>query len=300
MKIRHLCVKAIRDYFDDRDFLLLDSPIFTPAACEGTSTLFETEYFGRSAYLTQSGQLYQEAGAMAFGKTYCFGPTFRAEKSDTRRHLTEFWMVEPEMAWANIDDVMDLAEDFLVEVVAYVLKEGREHLEVLGRDLAKLENVQKPFPRISYDDACSQLKELGIEVKPEDDFGSPQETALAEQYDRPVMVHRYPAAIKAFYMKADPENPLRALGVDVLAPEGYGEIIGGGQREEELDVLLRKIKEHELPEEAFDWFLDLRKYGTCPHGGFGLGLERLVTWICGNHHVREAAPFPRTLDLLNP
>jgi asparaginyl-tRNA synthetase len=209
-------------------------------------------------------------------------------------------MVEPEMAWANIDDVMDLAEDFLVEVVAYVLKEGREHLEVLGRDLAKLENVQKPFPRISYDDACSQLKELGIEVKPEDDFGSPQETALAEQYDRPVMVHRYPAAIKAFYMKADPENPLRALGVDVLAPEGYGEIIGGGQREEELEVLLRKIKEHELPEEAFDWFLDLRKYGTCPHGGFGLGLERLVTWICGNHHVREAAPFPRTLDLLNP
>jgi len=237
---------------------------------------------------------------MAFGKTYCFGPTFRAEKSDTRRHLTEFWMVEPEVAWANIDDVMDLAEDFLVEVVSYVLREGREHLEALDRDISKLENVKKPFPRISYNEACEQLADLGVHVEPEDDFGSPQETALAEQYDRPVMVHRYPAAIKAFYMKQDPNDPLRALGVDVLAPEGYGEIIGGGQREDDLDVLLGKIKEHDLPEEAFDWFLDLRKYGTCPHGGFGLGLERLVTWICGNHHVREAAPFPRTLDLLKP
>ena len=300
LKIRHLCIKGIRDYFDNRGYLLLDSPIFTPAACEGTSTLFETEYFGRSAFLTQSGQLYQEAGAMAFGKTYCFGPTFRAEKSDTRRHLTEFWMVEPEVAWANIDDVMDLAEDFLVEVVSYVLREGREHLEALDRDISKLENVKKPFPRISYNEACEQLADLGVHVEPEDDFGSPQETALAEQYDRPVMVHRYPAAIKAFYMKQDPNDPLRALGVDVLAPEGYGEIIGGGQREDDLDVLLGKIKEHDLPEEAFDWFLDLRKYGTCPHGGFGLGLERLVTWICGNHHVREAAPFPRTLDLLKP
>ena len=300
LRIRHLCVQAIRNYFDSRGYLLMDSPIFTPAACEGTSTLFETEYFGRSAYLTQSGQLYQEAGAMAFGKTYCFGPTFRAEKSDTRRHLTEFWMVEPEVAYADLDDIMDLAEDFLVEVVAYVLEHGREHLEVLGRDVSALERVQKPFPRISYDEACAQIRELGIPMEDEDDFGSPQETALAEQYDRPVMVHRFPTAIKAFYFKEDPENSLRALGVDVLAPEGYGEIIGGGQREDDLDTLLHKIDAHDLPREAFDWFLDLRKYGTCPHGGFGLGLERLVTWICGSKHVRETVPFARTMAQLKP
>lgn len=300
LRIRHLCVQAIRNYFDTRGFLLMDSPIFTPAACEGTSNLFETDYFGRSAYLTQSGQLYQEAGAMAFGKTYCFGPTFRAEKSDTRRHLTEFWMVEPEVAYADLDDIMDMAEDFLVEVVSYVLENGREHLETLERDLAALERVQKPFVRISYDEACEQIKALGVEMRAEDDFGSPQETALAEQYDRPVMVHRFPTAIKAFYMKEDPTNPLRALGVDVLAPEGYGEIIGGGQREDDLDVLLRKIDEHELPREAFDWFLDLRKYGTCPHGGFGLGLERLVAWITGVKHVREAVPFARTMSQLKP
>ncbi|MEC7242743.1 MAG: asparagine--tRNA ligase [Myxococcota bacterium] len=300
LRIRHLCVQAIRNYFDSRGYLLMDSPIFTPAACEGTSTLFETEYFGRSAYLTQSGQLYQEAGAMAFGKTYCFGPTFRAEKSDTRRHLTEFWMVEPEVAYADLDDIMDLAEDFLVEVVGHVLEHGREHLEVLGRDVAALERVQKPFPRISYDDACDQIRQLGIPMEEEDDFGSPQETALAEQYDRPVMVHRFPTAIKAFYFKEDPLNSMRALGVDVLAPEGYGEIIGGGQREDDLNVLLDKIKAHDLPQEAFDWFLDLRKYGTCPHGGFGLGLERLVTWICGSKHVRETVPFPRTMAQLKP
>lgn len=300
LRIRHLCVQAIRNYFDSRGYLLMDSPIFTPAACEGTSTLFETEYFGRSAYLTQSGQLYQEAGAMAFGKTYCFGPTFRAEKSDTRRHLTEFWMVEPEVAYADLDDVMDLAEDFLVEVVGYVLEHGREHLEVLGRDLSALERVQKPFPRISYDEACAQIRELGVPMEDEDDFGSPQETALAEQYDRPVMVHRFPTAIKAFYFKEDPDNSKRALGVDVLAPEGYGEIIGGGQREDDLDVLHHKIDAHELPREAFDWFLDLRKYGTCPHGGFGLGLERLVAWISGSKHVRETVPFPRTMAQLKP
>ena len=300
LRIRHLCVQAIRNYFDSRGYLLMDSPIFTPAACEGTSTLFETEYFGRSAYLTQSGQLYQEAGAMAFGKTYCFGPTFRAEKSDTRRHLTEFWMVEPEVAYADLNDIMDLAEDFLVEVVGYVLEHGREHLEVLGRDVSALERVQKPFPRISYDEACAQIRELGIPMEEEDDFGSPQETALAEQYDRPVMVHRFPTAIKAFYFKEDPENSLRALGVDVLAPEGYGEIIGGGQREDDLDTLLHKIDAHDLPREAFDWFLDLRKYGTCPHGGFGLGLERLVTWICGSKHVRETVPFARTMAQLKP
>jgi asparaginyl-tRNA synthetase len=278
----------------------LDSPIFTPAACEGTSTLFETEYFGRTAYLTQSGQLYQEAGALAFGKTYCFGPTFRAEKSATRRHLTEFWMVEPEMAWADLDAIMDLTEDFLVEVVGRVVEEGRAHLDVLERDVSLLENVQKPFPRITYDDACARLEEMGEPVKPEDDFGSPHETKLTEQYDRPILVHRFPTAIKAFYMKADPTNPLRALGVDVLAPEGYGEIIGGGQREDDLDVLLQRIEEHKLPQEAFEWFLDLRRYGTCPHGGFGLGLERLVTWVCGIRHVRETIPFPRTLDRLEP
>ena len=300
MKIRHLCVKAIRDYFDDRDFMLMDSPIFTPNACEGTSTLFDTEYFGQKAYLTQSGQLYQEAGAMAFGKTYCFGPTFRAEKSATRRHLTEFWMVEPEVAFADLEDVMELAEDFLVEVVGYVVANGREYLEILGRDISVLENVQKPFPRMSYDEACKMLEELGQPVDAEDDFGSPHETTLTQQFDRPLMVHRYPAAVKAFYMKADPENLLRALGVDVLAPEGYGEIIGGGAREDDLDVLLTKIDEHELPQESFGWYTDLRRYGTVPHGGFGLGLERLVCWVSGIRHIRETIPFPRMIDRLTP
>ncbi|MCP4915999.1 MAG: asparagine--tRNA ligase [Proteobacteria bacterium] len=300
MKIRHLCVRAIRNFFDDRDFTLIDSPVFTPNACEGTTTLFETEYFGRPAYLTQSGQLYQEAGAMAFGKTYCFGPTFRAEKSSTRRHLTEFWMVEPEVAFADLDDIMELSEDFLVEVVAYVLEHGREYLEILERDLGPLENVQKPFPRMSYDEACAKLAELGTPVDPEDDFGSPHETVLTKEFDRPIMVHRFPTAIKAFYMKEDPTNPLRALGVDVLAPEGYGEIIGGGAREDRIDVLERKIDEHQLPQEAFDWFKDLRNYGSVPHGGFGLGLERLVCWVCGIKHIRETIPFPRMIDRLTP
>jgi asparaginyl-tRNA synthetase len=300
MKIRHLCVKAIRDYFDSRDFTLMDSPIFTPNACEGTSTLFSTEYFGETAFLTQSGQLYQEAGALAFGKTYCFGPTFRAEKSSTRRHLTEFWMVEPEVAFADLDDVMEIAEDFLVEVVGFVVEHGCEYLEILERDISVLENVQKPFPRMSYDEACQRLDELGEPVDAEDDFGSPHETKLTEQYDRPIMVHRYPSAVKAFYMKGDPTNPLRALGVDVLAPEGYGEIIGGGAREDDGDVLLAKIHEHQLPEEAFGWYLDLRRYGSVPHGGFGLGLERLVCWVCGIRHIRETIPFPRMIDRLTP
>ncbi|HJN74783.1 MAG TPA: asparagine--tRNA ligase [Myxococcota bacterium] len=300
MKIRHLCVKAIRDYFDSRDFTLMDSPIFTPNACEGTSTLFSTEYFGETAYLTQSGQLYQEAGALAFGSTYCFGPTFRAEKSSTRRHLTEFWMVEPEVAFADLEDVMEMAEDFLVEVVGFVVESGREYLEILERDISALENVQKPFPRLSYDEACAMLDELGEPVDAEDDFGSPHETKLTEQFDRPIMVHRYPAAVKAFYMKGDPDNPLRALGVDVLAPEGYGEIIGGGAREDDGDVLLAKIHEHGLPEEAFGWYLDLRRYGSVPHGGFGLGLERLVCWVCGIRHIRETIPFPRMIDRLTP
>ncbi len=300
LTIRHLLVRAIRNYLDERGFILMDSPIFTPNACEGTSTLFATDYFGNPAFLSQSGQLYQEAGALAFGKTYCFGPTFRAEKSATRRHLTEFWMVEPEIAWATLDDIMDLTEDFLVEVTAYVLKHGRAHLEELDRDISVLERVQKPFPRMSYDEACVKMAELGVPVEPEDDFGSPQETVLTQQYDRPILVHRYPTAIKAFYMKADPARPERALGVDVLAPEGYGEIIGGGQREDNINVLLRKIDEHKLPIESFQWYLDLRRYGSVPHGGFGLGVERLVTWLCGIHHVRESVPFPRTLDRLTP
>lgn len=301
LKIRHLCVRAIRDYFDERDFLLLDSPIFTPNPCEGTSTLFETEYFGQPAYLSQSGQLYQEAGAMAFGKTYTFGPTFRAEKSSTRRHLTEFWMVEPELAYAELDDIMDLAEDFMVEVVKYVLDNGgRAHLEVLERDIGLLENVQKPFPRMSYDDACVQLEKLGEPVEANDDFGSPHETVLTQQYDRPIMVHRYPTAVKAFYMKEDPENPARVLGMDMLAPEGYGEIIGSGQREDSEEVLLNKIAAHGLNQEHFEWYLDLRRYGSVPHGGFGLGLERLVCWICGIRHIRETVPFPRMMDRLTP
>ncbi len=300
LHVRHLIIQAIRNYFDSRGFLLLDSPIFTPNACEGTSTLFETEYFGQTAYLSQSGQLYQEAGATAFGKTYCFGPTFRAEKSDTRRHLNEFWMVEPEIAWIDLDGIMDMCEDFVVEVVAHVLKNGRQHLEELERDISVLERVQKPFPRISYDDACAMLEKLGHPVEPEDDFGSPHETELTKQFDRPIMVHRYPSIVKAFYMKADPENPARALGVDVLAPEGYGEIIGGGQREDSYDELVRKIHHHQLPMASFEWYLDLRRYGTVPHGGMGAGVERLVTWICGIHNVREAIPFPRTITRLTP
>ncbi|NOY24381.1 MAG: asparagine--tRNA ligase [Oligoflexia bacterium] len=300
MRIRHLSVMAIRSYFDDRGYMLMDSPIFTPNACEGTSTLFATEYFGRPAYLTQSGQLYQEAGATAYGKTYCFGPTFRAEKSGTRRHLTEFWMVEPEIAFADLEDIMDIAEDFTVYCVQFVLERGRQWLLELDRDISKLQAVVKPFPRISYDDACAQLAELGQPVDPDDDFGSPHETVLTKQYDRPIMVYGYPTAVKAFYMKEDPENPARVLGVDVLAPEGYGEVIGGGQREDSLDVLLQKIQEHALPQEYFEWFLDLRRYGTVPHGGFGMGLERFVTWVCGIQHIRETIPFPRTITRLTP
>lgn len=300
LSVRHLAIRAARNYFDERGYTCFDSPIFTPNACEGTSTLFQTEYFGQPAYLSQSGQLYGEAGAFAFEKVYVFGPTFRAEKSGTRRHLTEFWMLEPEVAWATLDDIMDLAEDFLVEVTAYVLAHGRRHLEELERDIATLERVQKPFPRMSYDEACAKLAEIGHPVEPEDDFGSPHETELTKLYDRPIMVHRYPAAVKAFYMRGDPANLARALGVDVLAPEGYGEIIGGGERETRLDTLVRKIEEHRLPMSSFEWYLDLRRYGSVPHGGFGLGLERLVTWLCGIHHIREAIPFPRTIDRLTP
>ena len=301
LRVRHEIINAVRDFFNARGFILADTPIFTPAACEGTTTLFPAQYFEeQTAYLTQSGQLYNEANAMALGKVYCFGPTFRAEKSKTRRHLTEFWMVEPEMAYADLNDVMDLAEDLVVSVVARVLEKRRRELTVLERDISKLESVQKPFPRISYDEAVKTLQAKGLPIEWGGDFGGPDETMLSEQYDRPVMVHRYPAAVKAFYMKPDPERSDVALGVDVLAPEGYGEIIGGGERLADLALLLERIKEHKLPQDAFEWYLDLRRYGTVPHGGFGMGIERCVAWICGLEHIRETIAFPRMLNRLHP
>ena len=296
LKIRHRIVKAIRDFFDDRGFTLMDTPILTPAACEGTSTLFETEYFDLGkAYLTQSGQLYAEAGAMALGKVYTFGPTFRAEKSKTRRHLTEFWMVEPEVAFNDLNADMDLAEEFLEYIVQTILKEKQEELKVLERDTSVLQKVVRPFPRISYGEAVEILKKNEVDFQYGNDLGATDETIISNQYDRPVMVHRYPSAVKAFYMKRDPENPDLALAVDVLAPEGCGEIIGGSQREDNYDLLLARIKEHNLPQEAFEWYLDLRRFGSVPHAGFGLGLERTVGWICGLDHVRETIPFPRMI-----
>ncbi|MCX7797499.1 MAG: asparagine--tRNA ligase [Melioribacter sp.] len=296
LKIRHRIVKAIRDFFDSRGFVLFDPPIITPNACEGTSTLFEIDYFDLGkAYLTQSGQLYAESGAMALGKVYSFGPTFRAEKSKTRRHLTEFWMVEPEMAFYDLDDNMDLAEEFLEYIVQTVLEERREELKELERDTSKLEKVVRPFPRITYDEAVEILRKNGVDFQWGNDFGGGDETIISEQFDKPVMVHRYPAEVKAFYMKRDPQNPKLALAVDVLAPEGYGEIIGGSQREDDLETLIQRIKEHNLPQEYFEWYLDLRRYGSVPHSGFGLGLERTVSWICGLEHLREAIPFPRMI-----
>lgn len=300
LRIRDRFVKAVRDFFDQDGFTLIDTPIFTPAACEGTSTLFETEYFGEKAYLSQSGQLYGEAAAMAFGKVYCFGPTFRAEKSKTRRHLTEFWMIEPEVAFNDLDDNMKLAERFLEYTVQYVLKECAQELAILGRDTTKLQNVKAPFPRVSYDEAIDILKRKGHQVSWGDDFGAPEESAVSEDFDRPIFIHRFPAQIKAFYMKHDPQNPKLALGCDCIAPEGYGEIIGGGQREEDIDVLKKRIHEHGLREEDFDWYLDLRKYGSVPHSGFGLGLERTISWICGLDHLREAAAFPRLIHRIKP
>jgi asparaginyl-tRNA synthetase len=301
LRIRHEIINAVRDFFNQRGFILTDTPIFTPLACEGTTTLFPVEYIDdQKAYLTQSGQLYVEANAMALGRVYSFGPTFRAERSKTRRHLTEFWMVEPEMAYAGLDDVMNLAEDLIVAVVARVVEKRRQELKVLERDISKLESVQKPFPRITYDDAVKTLQARGLAIEWGGDFGGPDETTLSEQYDRPVLVHRYPAAIKPFYMKPDPERAEVALGVDVLAPEGYGEIIGGGERLADLDLLLQRIKEHDLPQEAFEWYLDLRRYGTVPHGGFGMGIERVVAWICKLEHVRETIPYPRMLYRIYP
>lgn len=301
IRVRHAVIKAVRDFFDSNGFTLVDTPIFTPAACEGTTTLFEVNYFDdEKVYLTQSGQLYNEADAMAFGKVYCFGPTFRAEKSKTRRHLTEFWMVEPEMAYATLEDVKQLAEQLVVFVVGRVLETRRPELQALERDVSKLESVKAPFPRMSYDDAVKALQAKGSEIQWGGDFGGPDETMITEGLDRPLMVDRYPTQVKAFYFEPDADRPELALGVDVIAPEGYGEIIGGGQRIHNLALLLKRLEEHKLPPEAFNWYIDLRKYGTVPHAGFGMGIERFVGWMCGLEHIRETIPFPRMLYRTRP
>ncbi len=306
LRVRSDIEKAMHEFFDSREFWRTDPPILTPAACEGTSTLFPVAYFDEEAFLTQSGQLYIEATAMALGKVYSFGPTFRAEKSKTRRHLTEFWMVEPEVAYAELDDIMKLAEDFISHIVKRVLEHRRKDLETIGRDISKLEKIQAPFPRITYDEAVAMLKEGHAKGELENDFawggdlGSPDETYISSRFERPVMIHRYPVEVKAFYMEPDPQNSKVALCVDVLAPEGYGEVIGGSQRMGSYDKLLARVREHNLPEEAFKWYLDLRKFGGVPHAGFGMGLERAVAWICGLEHVRETIPFPRMLHKMYP
>ena len=300
LRIRHEIVRACRNFFDDRGFILVDAPIFTPNACEGTTTLFRTQYFDETAYLTQSGQLYSEATAAAFGKVYCFGPTFRAEKSKTRRHLMEFWMVEPEVAFAQLDDMMALAEEFLSFIVERVLETRRNELSVLERDVRKLESVKAPFPRLTYEEAIRLLQQKNNPTKLGEDFGGDEETIISQEYDRPVIIHRYPTALKAFYMQPDEARPDLALCMDVLAPEGYGEIIGGGQRIHDAELLRGRLKEHGLPEEAFKWYLDLRQFGSVPHAGFGMGIERAVAWICGIEHVRETIPFPRMLYKLYP
>ncbi len=301
MRVRNEVTHSIRDFFYTRGYTNIDSPILTPAACEGTSTLFETDYFGEPAFLSQSGQLYLEPACAALGKVYCFGPTFRAEKSKTRRHLTEFWMVEPEVAWLRFDGLLDLAEEFLSEIVSRVLERCDEDLKRLERDVSKLEpSTRRPYPRLDYGDAINKLKELGSGVEHGDDFGAEDETILTRQYDQPLMVTRYPAAIKAFYMQPDPADPTRALAVDVLAPEGYGEIIGGSERSDSLEHLERQIAAHHLPKAAFEWYLDVRRYGSFPHSGFGMGIERCVTWICGVPHLREAIPYPRMINRIYP
>jgi asparaginyl-tRNA synthetase len=301
LRVRHEVIDAVRDYLNGQGFVLCDTPIFTPAACEGTTTLFPVQYFDdATAFLTQSGQLYNEANAMALGRVYSFRPTFRAEKSKTRRHLTEFWMVEPEMAYADLNDIIELAEGLIVSVVGRVLDRRRAELQTLDRDLAPLERVAAPFPRIRYDEAARILQEKGLPFQPGTDLGGTDETVLSEHFDRPVCVTQYPAAVKAFCMKPDPDAPDQALCVDILAPEGYGEIVGGGQRLDDLDLLEQRIREHGLPQSAFEWYLDLRRYGTVPHGGFGMGVERCVAWICKLDHVRETIPYPRMLYRLYP
>jgi len=300
LQVRTELVKAIRDFFDGRGFRLMDTPILTPSACEGTTTLFETEYFDQKAYLSQSGQLYNEATIGAFGKVYCFGPTFRAEKSKTRKHLIEFWMVEPEVAFATLDDIIELGQDLIVYSIERILEKNRDELEILERDTKSLERVKKPFPRVTYDEAQKMLKKKGSKMEWGDDFGSPEETLMSEIYDVPVNITHFPAKIKAFYMQPDSKRPDLVLGVDVLASEGYGELIGGGQRIHDLDLLEKKIKEYNLPREAYKWYLDLRKYGATPHSGFGLGIERMLAWICKTKHIRETIPFPRLLYRIYP
>jgi asparaginyl-tRNA synthetase len=300
LQVRAETIRAIRDFFDSRGFRLMDTPILTPSACEGTTTLFETEYFDQKAYLSQSGQLYNEATAAAFGKVYCFGPTFRAEKSKTRRHLIEFWMVEPEVAFATLQDIIELGEDLVIHILERVLEKRRQDFEILERDTAPLEKISRPFPRLTYDEAVKLLKEHGSRMAYGDDFGAPEETLLSKIYDHPVCVSHFPAGIKAFYMQPDPERPDLALGVDFMASEGYGEIIGGGQRIYDLELLEKRVQEFNLPREAYRWYLDLRKYGTFPHSGFGLGLERTVAWLCKLSHIRETIPFPRLLYRIYP
>ncbi|MFW6131170.1 MAG: asparagine--tRNA ligase [Candidatus Aminicenantaceae bacterium] len=300
LEIRTELIRAIRDFFDGRGFKLMDTPILTPSACEGTTTLFETEYFDQKAYLSQSGQLYNEATAMAFGKVYCFGPTFRAEKSKTRRHLIEFWMVEPEIAFAVLEDIIELSEDLIIYIIQRVLDKNKDELDILERDTGPLEKIKKPFPRITYDKAVELIKEKGQKIEWGDDFGAPQETLVSDIFGSPVCVTHFPAKIKAFYMQPDEKRQDLVLGLDVLASEGYGEIIGGGQRIHDLKVLEQKIKEHQLPREDYEWFLDLRKYGSVPHSGFGLGIERTLSWICKIKHVRETIPFPRLLYKIYP
>ncbi len=300
MRVRSEIIKACRDFLDNRGFTLVDTPIITPAACEGTTTLFGLDYFEEKAYLTQSGQLYNEAACISVGKTYCFGPTFRAEKSKTRRHLMEFWMIEPEVAFADLDDIMDLAQEYLCSIVQRVLTERKEELKVLERDTALLEKIQSPFPRISYHEAFDILEKEGTQTSRGSDFGGTDETVISSQFNRPVIVHRYPTAIKALYLQPDGENPELALCMDMLAPEGYGEIIGGSQRIHDYDLLSERIEEHHLPREDFQWYLDLRKYGSVPHSGFGMGVERVVAWICGIDHVRETIAFPRMLNRMYP
>jgi len=300
LRIRAEIIKSIRDFLDQNGFILIDSPILTPAACEGTTTLFETDYFGEKAYLTQSGQLYNEASAMAFGKVYCFGPTFRAEKSKTRRHLMEFWMVEPEAAYVDLEENNKIQENMVTYMVKQVLENNKRELDLLERDLSKLEIIKVPFPRISYDEAIEILKKDGSKIEWGDDFGGEDETILSQKYEKPIFIHRYPIKCKAFYMKPDPQRPDVALCADLLAPEGYGEIIGGGQRIDDYNLLANQIKEHNLPRENYEWYLDLRRYGSVPHSGFGLGIERTVAWICGLDHVRETIPFPRMLNKIYP
>ena len=300
LKVRHQIIKSIRDFFDMNDFTLVDTPIFTPNAAEGTSTLFKTEYFGKDAFLAQTGQLYGEASAMSFGRHYNFGPCFRAEKSKTRRHLTEFWMVEPEIAYCEIEEDMQWAEKLLTYIVEQVLENRLNELNELERDIEVLKKIKGPFPRISYTECIDMLKKADFSIEWGDDFGSPEETHIANQYDCPVIVHRFPSDIKAFYMKRDPEDEKVVLGMDILAPEGYGEIVGGSERETDIDILIERIKEEKLNQSDYDWFLDLRKYGSVPHSGFGMGLERVVAWICGLSHIRETIPFARTMTRLNP